>query len=429
MVVDQTIKNLWERLNSNEFTPQKRGFEFERIIEMILKKEGLEPKASYKPKGEQVDGSFFCMGQTFLLEAKWTANPIPASAIYAFKGKLDGKFHTSSGVFISVNGYSSDVEDALRFGKSLNVILFLEEDIKLIFSQKVTFYDVLKFKMRQAGDTGQVAVPYNLIKKVENFEKQIPNNRKNDRNVVDETVDLLVVSEFPSDEKIIENYLEPLVNNFEYTYKILNTDRLFGLRLIPAMLSLYEEFGHIKGVLVFTNNNFQGENSESALMSIIKDQVNQASISSKLKVVSIDEQFKRVVQNNSNADWNDIYEKPIYKQTISFLADIKGIYDYDPITDSVNGALEGVIESLRWDTENKIVYLENEEHFGHDTELTTYEDFIYHVNEEVISGAIAYFPLNVIKECGPFDYEEEVIEYLSRNKKKEMEEMGWSEYI
>lgn len=95
---DQIKKLYNELIGGSKFTAQERGYEFEKLIEAKLANEKLEPRASYKPKGEQVDGSFFWEGQTFLLEAKWVNPKIPASSIYAFKGKLDGKFHTTSGI-------------------------------------------------------------------------------------------------------------------------------------------------------------------------------------------------------------------------------------------------------------------------------------------------------------------------------------------
>lgn len=54
------IKKLFnDLLDGTKFTPQKRGFQFEKIIKAKLDNEKLEPRAGYKPKGEQVDGSFF----------------------------------------------------------------------------------------------------------------------------------------------------------------------------------------------------------------------------------------------------------------------------------------------------------------------------------------------------------------------------------
>ena len=53
-------------------------------------------------------------GKTYLLEAKWRKQPIPASDLYAFKGKVDGKLVGTIGVFISMSDYSADAIDALK---------------------------------------------------------------------------------------------------------------------------------------------------------------------------------------------------------------------------------------------------------------------------------------------------------------------------
>src|ERR1700722_4501889 len=82
---------------------RKRGYVLESLIYSVLRNERLEPHTSYATKGEQVDGSFSFNAFPFLLEAKWHSKPIEASKIYAFKGKVDGKFHLSSGIFISID--------------------------------------------------------------------------------------------------------------------------------------------------------------------------------------------------------------------------------------------------------------------------------------------------------------------------------------
>jgi hypothetical protein len=208
---DQIKKLYNELIDGSRFSAQERGYEFEKLIEAKLTNEKLEPRASYKAKGEQVDGSFFWEGQTFLLEAKWVKPKIPASSIYAFKGKLDGKFHTTSGIYLAVNGYSNDVEDALKFGKSLNILLFDTSDINLIFNGDVTFLEVLKFKLREAGDTGSLNVPYDLKNKAEKISKaekldflttQLFDSKIKKRNIAE---DLLIFVEGKSDIKIIDN--------------------------------------------------------------------------------------------------------------------------------------------------------------------------------------------------------------------------------
>lgn len=134
---------------------QDRGRAFERIIKCILGKEGLEPRGSLRPSGEEIDGAFYLGGRTFLLEAKWRKDSIPASDLYAFKGKVDGKLVGTLGVFISMSGYSKDAIDALKAGKDINLILFDAEDLRLVEEGVLLFEEAMKRKLRYAAEEGQ----------------------------------------------------------------------------------------------------------------------------------------------------------------------------------------------------------------------------------------------------------------------------------
>lgn len=139
---------------------QRRGKEFEKVICELLQEEGLEPRTSYRPTGEEIDGSFVLDGKFFLLEAKWHKDTLPASAIYQFKAKVDGKLVSTLGVFISMSGYSEDTVEAVRLGKALNVILFDGEDFAACLDEGVTFTQVLRAKLRRAAETGEIYFPY-----------------------------------------------------------------------------------------------------------------------------------------------------------------------------------------------------------------------------------------------------------------------------
>jgi hypothetical protein len=80
------------------------------------------------------------------MEMKWEQNPVSASPIYAFRAKVEGKLMGTIGVFISINGYSADAPEALRYGKTINTILFDGEDIEFALSDKYSFGQVLKAK-------------------------------------------------------------------------------------------------------------------------------------------------------------------------------------------------------------------------------------------------------------------------------------------
>lgn len=141
--------------------PEKRarGFVFEKVLKGLLADEGLEPRSSYKSVGEQIDGSFYLDGSFLLMEAKWHALPVPASTLYQFKGKVDGKLVGTVGIFISMSGYSDDAVDALIAGKSLNLILFTKEDMDAAIIQQLGFKKILKDKLRKAAEEGLAFFP------------------------------------------------------------------------------------------------------------------------------------------------------------------------------------------------------------------------------------------------------------------------------
>lgn len=138
---------------------QRRGYGFEKWLRALLDHEGLEPRSSYIPTGEQIDGSFLCDGTYFLIEAKWVSKGIPASELYRFKGKVDGKLVGTLGVFISMSGYSESAVDALSVGKGLSVILFDRSDMETSLRPGHSFKAVLKYKLRKAAEEGIVYFP------------------------------------------------------------------------------------------------------------------------------------------------------------------------------------------------------------------------------------------------------------------------------
>jgi hypothetical protein len=139
---------------------RRRGRQLERVLNALLEEEGLEPRLHYRSRGEEIDGSFVVNGRVFLLEAKWHDSPIAASALYAFKGKVDGKLVGTLGIFISMSDYSVDAVDALTVGKDMNVLLFDKGDLDACMDRNVGFKTVLGFKLRLACEIGLVYAPY-----------------------------------------------------------------------------------------------------------------------------------------------------------------------------------------------------------------------------------------------------------------------------
>lgn len=158
------IKAEYERLaglpaDADGNAKRRRGFDFEKLLNRLFLHDDLEPRTGYRPAGEQIDGSIYLDGRVYLLEAKWHADPLPASTLYQFKGKVDGKLAGTIGVFISMSGYAEDAVDALILGKALNIILLDRRDMDAAIVRGSGFKSVLKLKLRKAAEEGAIYFP------------------------------------------------------------------------------------------------------------------------------------------------------------------------------------------------------------------------------------------------------------------------------
>jgi len=140
-----------------------RGREFEAALIEMLSEAELEPRKGYRPLGEEVDGSFLLDGRTYLFEAKWTSAAHPASSLYQFKGKVEGKLTGTVGLFFSMSGYSTDAVQALVAGKNLNLVLFDDSDITFLFEEGIGIAEAVRLKVRAAAESG---TPYIQLDKV-----------------------------------------------------------------------------------------------------------------------------------------------------------------------------------------------------------------------------------------------------------------------
>jgi Restriction endonuclease len=158
------IKEEYGRLSrlppdADRVAKQRRGYAFERLLYGLFRFEHLEPRTSFKPEGEQVDGSIYLDGRVYLIEAKWHAGPLPASTLYQFKGKVDGKLAGTIGLFVSMSGYADQAVDALVLGKALNIVLFDRRDMDAAIDRGIGFTNILKLKLRKAAEEGAIYFP------------------------------------------------------------------------------------------------------------------------------------------------------------------------------------------------------------------------------------------------------------------------------
>jgi hypothetical protein len=133
-----------ELLDLSKLTAQARGYTFGT--------HGLQPREPFRNRGEQIDGSFQFGHETYLLEAKWRAEPIGADHLHVFHGKLEQKAAWARGLFISDSGFT--VEGLEAFGRAKRFVCMDGLDLYELLHRELPLALVLERKVRRAAETG-----------------------------------------------------------------------------------------------------------------------------------------------------------------------------------------------------------------------------------------------------------------------------------
>lgn len=151
--LDELKKQFLQLAISSE--AQQRGFQLEKLLNELFHLFDLHPKAAFKIAGEQIDGSFTFENIDYILEAKWQKTQVNAGDLYKFGGKISGKLKNTLGLFISLEGYSSECTET---GSSVvkSMILMDGQDLMMVFDGRIRLNEMIFIKRRHASDTGEI---------------------------------------------------------------------------------------------------------------------------------------------------------------------------------------------------------------------------------------------------------------------------------
>lgn len=150
-----------ERLNRDymglvsEPNPQQRGYRLEKLLRTLFELCDLDPRASFKIVGEQIDGAFTFEGTDYLFEAKWQQEMVSAADLDVLAGKLSRKLDNTLGLFLSVNGFSEDGVRAHSSGRRL-MILMDGGDLMAVLEGRIDLVQLLLRKRREGSQTGNI---------------------------------------------------------------------------------------------------------------------------------------------------------------------------------------------------------------------------------------------------------------------------------
>ena len=139
--------------------PNQRGYMLEKFLNDFLNFENMSLRGSFKLVGEQIDGSFAWGNRTYLVEAKWVKTPVGGTGFSSLKYKIEGKTADTRGLFISINGYSSEAIQGLKGKGELRFICIDGAHLMRCLSPGLSFLQLLDLIWRHANETGEAYLP------------------------------------------------------------------------------------------------------------------------------------------------------------------------------------------------------------------------------------------------------------------------------
>jgi hypothetical protein len=124
-----------------------RGNDFENLLLDLFQAYDVLLRRSFHTadnKREQIDGAIRLEGRIALVEAKWTKESVAASELYAFLGKVEGKFTGTIGVFVSRTPLGQNFVGALRAGRRQSIIVIHGDDVPFLFRSDFALLDYLR---------------------------------------------------------------------------------------------------------------------------------------------------------------------------------------------------------------------------------------------------------------------------------------------
>jgi hypothetical protein len=137
---------------------QSAGIDFEKLLNKLFELYNLSPRGPFRIKGEQIDGSFELDNEVYLLEAKWESHKISEGPLLIFKGKVEGKSSFTRGIFIALNGFTTEALDAITRGKQPNYFLLDGYDIVTILEGRMRLDSLMRAKLRKLAEEGRIFV-------------------------------------------------------------------------------------------------------------------------------------------------------------------------------------------------------------------------------------------------------------------------------
>lgn len=143
------LRREYDQLRNSPDEPQKRGYRLESLLKDLLELFDIPVKGNFTRSSgsEQIDGGFELGGWYYLVECKWRKGAASPDDIDRLLGKVRRSSAQTMGLFLSVNGWSSNVVSTLKTDPVKKIILVDGDDLWSVLTGEIDISDMLRSKL------------------------------------------------------------------------------------------------------------------------------------------------------------------------------------------------------------------------------------------------------------------------------------------
>jgi hypothetical protein len=118
---------------------QARGYRLQDLLNRAFDANGIPVLKSFSRNsgGEQIDGAFRLEGLHYIVECRWRQNPSDIRELDGLLGQLQRSGNQTAGLFLSIEGWSSNVPSLLKQNREKAIILMDGYDFRSAISGTV----------------------------------------------------------------------------------------------------------------------------------------------------------------------------------------------------------------------------------------------------------------------------------------------------
>jgi hypothetical protein len=152
----QDLTKLSDRLNTLavQLGTTEGGYAFQDWFYDLLEYFEIPHRRPYTTDGREIDGSVTIGDTTYLVELKFTKEPLGAPDVNIFRRKVESKADNTMGVIVSMSGYTGPAEQAAS-GEKSPILLFSYQHLYAVLGGVLKMGELIARVRRHASQTGR----------------------------------------------------------------------------------------------------------------------------------------------------------------------------------------------------------------------------------------------------------------------------------